>query len=117
RALTEGVEPEVTLAVDPMLPLTALATVATAFRERWPGVTLRVYTEALGGVAARVLDGTARLGVSSGYGVSGGALAVEPLAQVRLRPVAAAGTALAEAAGAGVVPDGEFADAVQIVLT
>lgn len=117
QALAGGVEPEVTLAVDPMLPLAALTTVATAFRARWPGVTLRVYTEALGGVAARVLDGTARLGVSAGFGVSGGALAVEPLAQVRLRPVAAAGAALAEAVVGGVVADAEFADAVQIVLT
>lgn len=117
RALSAGVEPEVTLAVDPMLPLSALTMVATVFRDRWPGVTLRVYTEALGGVAARVRAGSARLGVTAGFGVSGEALAVEPLAQVRLRAVAAAGTALAAAAMGGAAPDAAFSEVVQIVLT
>jgi len=115
RALSVGVEAEVSLAVDAMFPLAALAEVSAAFRERWPEVMLRVYTEALGGVLARVRDGSAVLGVTgSERGVDAG-LVFAPLAEVALRAVVAAGQPLAGRVGP--VPDEAFADEVQIVLT
>jgi len=115
RSLAAGVEAEVTLAIDAMFPLAALAEVSAAFRDRWPTTTLRVYTEALGAVVARVVDGSARIGVTADAGV-GPELDREPVAEVDLIAVVAAGQALAEGAPEP-LRDDAFADEVQIVLT
>lgn len=115
RALAGGVEAEVALAVDAMLPLAALAEVSAAFRERWPTVTLRLYTEALGGVMARVLDGSAALGVTAGQGTPATGVELVALAEVELRAVVAATQPLAQRVGP--IPDVAFTDEVQVVLT
>ncbi|PKN57261.1 MAG: LysR family transcriptional regulator [Deltaproteobacteria bacterium HGW-Deltaproteobacteria-14] len=115
RALAAGVEAEVALAVDAMLPLAALAEVSAAFRDRWPTVTLRLYTEALGGVMARVLDGSASVGVTAGQGAQATGVALVALAEVELRAVVAATQPLG--ARVGPIPDDAFRDEVQVVLT
>ncbi|TNF28630.1 MAG: LysR family transcriptional regulator [Deltaproteobacteria bacterium] len=114
RALAAGVETEVALAIDAMVPLDVLAEVSAAFRVAWPEVTLRVYTEALGGVMARVMDGSARLGVTSEVG-SPERLDSAPVAEVALVAVAAAGHPLAQRSAP--LDDAAFADEVQIVLS
>lgn len=61
--LTEGLEGEVSLAVDVMYPSDRLVAVLQAFASQFPTVTLTLQMEALGGVLKLVLDGESRLGI------------------------------------------------------
>jgi len=62
--LRRGLEAEVALAVDVMLPAARLADVLKTFGSAFPTVALRLHVEALGAVAALVLGRTAGLGIS-----------------------------------------------------
>lgn len=62
--LHSGLEPEVSVALDVMIPLDRVAGLLREFQEIYPTVTLRLHVEALGGVAALLLDGRAQLGIS-----------------------------------------------------
>jgi len=83
KGMLEGLEAEVSLAVDVMLPSERLGQVLRAFRAQFPTVALRLHVEALGAVASLVLDGQADLGIAG--------------------PVAAAVEGLERAAAAGAV--------------
>src|SRR5262249_33564686 len=48
KGLHDGLETEVSLAVDVMLPTSRLVDAVRAFESRFPGVTLRLHVEALG---------------------------------------------------------------------
>jgi len=63
RTLREGLEPELSVAVDVMYPMAALTDAVGSFRERFPDTPLRLYVEALGAVVQPVLEGTCRIGV------------------------------------------------------
>lgn len=63
-SLHRGLEAEVSLALDVMIPLDKVAGLLREFQETFPTVTLRLHVEALGGVAALLLDGRAQLGIS-----------------------------------------------------
>lgn len=63
RGLTAGLEAEVSLVVDVMLPTAPLVEVLEAFQAEFPTVSLRLQVEALGAVAQLVLDGGARIGI------------------------------------------------------
>lgn len=64
KGLLEGLEAEVDLAVDVMLPSSRLGRVLRGFAERFPTVTLRLHVEALGAVVSLVLDRQAVIGVA-----------------------------------------------------
>jgi DNA-binding transcriptional LysR family regulator len=64
KGLLDGLEAEVDLAVDVMLPAERLGEVLRAFAAEFPTVQLRLHVEALGAVTAMVLDGGAVVGVS-----------------------------------------------------
>jgi DNA-binding transcriptional LysR family regulator len=64
KGLLEGLEAEVDLAVDVMLPAERLGRVLREFARTYPTVSLRLHVEALGAVTAMVLDGRAAIGVS-----------------------------------------------------
>ncbi len=89
RALLKGLEAEVTLAVDVMLPSERLVDAVQAFEATFPTVKLRLYVEALSAVAQMVRKGDAMIGVG------GGLLEVEPelelvhVGDVEMIPVAA----------------------------
>jgi DNA-binding transcriptional LysR family regulator len=61
--LRAGLEAEVALVVDVMLPTCWLMDAVRAFESEFPTVTLRVYVEALGAVEQLVQAGTAGIGV------------------------------------------------------
>ncbi len=61
--LTGGLESEVALAVDVMMPTARLVEILRAFESEFPTVALRLYTEALGAVTQLVLSGVAHIGV------------------------------------------------------
>ncbi|MEY2884193.1 MAG: hypothetical protein RL490_1917, partial [Pseudomonadota bacterium] len=64
RGLLQGLEAELSLAVDVMLPTDRLVAALTAFQTEFPTVTVRLQVEALGAVAQTLLDGSAGLAVS-----------------------------------------------------
>ncbi len=63
RAMREGLEPELSVAMDVMYPMEALTKAAAHSRETYPHTPLRLYVEALGGVIKPVLDRACSIGV------------------------------------------------------
>jgi DNA-binding transcriptional LysR family regulator len=115
--LSEDLEPEVALCVDALFPTDILVTVCRDFLAQHPSVTLRVHTETLSAVAARVAEGSCQLGVSGPAALAAG-LSRSPLLTVRMIPVVAPGHPLAAAAAeARRVPAAELAQHVQVVLS
>jgi len=64
KGMLDGLEAEVSLVVDVMLPAERLGLVLRTFRAQFPTVSLRLHVEGLGAVAALVLDGQADLGIA-----------------------------------------------------
>src|ERR1700733_5434197 len=89
RSLLGGIEAEVTLVVDVMLPSERLVDAVQAFETTFPTVKLRLYVETLSAVAQVVRGGAAMIGGG------GGILATEPdwelihVDDVEMFPVAA----------------------------
>jgi DNA-binding transcriptional LysR family regulator len=88
QGLLEGLEPEVAIAVDVMLPTERLVDALQAFQAAFPTVPLRLHVEALGAVTQLVLDRTAMLGISGPLAAVGGTERMR-IGGVRLVPVAA----------------------------
>src|SRR5260221_5215054 len=63
RAMREGLEPELSVAMDVMYPMEALTRAAVYSRATYPHTPLRIYVEALGGVVKPVLDRNCSIGV------------------------------------------------------
>jgi len=114
RSLHQGLEPELALVVDVMVPGDVLAAVLRDFQRMFPSVTLRLNVEALGAVAALVLDGRAN------FGIGGPVIAEHPdldrqvVGSVELVPVAAPGHPLALLAR---IEPGEARRHLQLVLS
>jgi DNA-binding transcriptional LysR family regulator len=99
RGLSEGLEAEVALAVDVMLPHERLTGALAAFRGEFPTVALRLHAEALGGVVQRVRSGEAVLGITNTETLDARDLEQVGAGSVRLIPVAASGHPLARKNG------------------
>ncbi len=67
KGLLGGLEAEVGLAVDVMFPPARAAKVLRQFATEFPTVKLRLHVEALGAVAAMVIDQTAVIGISGPF--------------------------------------------------
>ena len=63
RSLSEGLEPELAVAVDVMFPITVLTAAVRDFQLAYPHTPLRLYVEALGAVLEPLMDGRCRLAV------------------------------------------------------
>jgi len=109
-----GLEASVSLCVDALFPLSALLDLCTAFATEFPDVDLRIDTQVMSAVSARVLEGKATLGIASPGGIAPG-LERQVLSAVRMLPVVAPTHPLA--ALTGKIPQKRFADAIQIVLS
>ena len=112
--MTMGLEASVSLCLDALFPLDAVLDLCRGFTREFPAVDLRIDTQVLSAVSARVLDGTATLGVASPMGIAPG-LERHVLAPIRMVPVVSPRHPLA--AIGGHVPQESFADAIQIVLS
>ena len=62
KGMSAGLEPELSVVIDVFYPIERLPA-ATEFRQKFPGVALRIYVEALGGAIQPVLDGRCSIGV------------------------------------------------------
>ena len=109
-----GLEASVSLCVDAVYPVSALVALCTAFAKEFPSVDLRVDTQVMSAVTARVLDGSATLGVVGPLGVAAG-LEIRRLAPIQMIPVVASTHPLAGQGEAG-VSTARLAECVQIVL-
>ena len=115
RAMHEGLEPELSVAVDVMYPMERLTKAASFSRKTFPHTALRLYVEALGGVIKPVLDGTCHIGVIGSLPLVPDELQEEPLLDVPFATVVAATHPLA--AKRGVVSKPTLQKHVQLVLT
>jgi DNA-binding transcriptional LysR family regulator len=114
KGLLDGLEAEVGLAIDVMLPTERLGRVLRAFATEYPTVSLHLHTEALGAVTAMVLDGTAVVGISGplAEGVEG--IQSRTAGSVAMIPVAAPDHPLSRM---DPITPGASRDHVQLVLT
>ncbi|MCY1672023.1 LysR family transcriptional regulator [Novosphingobium sp. SL115] len=114
RNFNQGLEAELGLAIDVMFPTPLVAAVLREFQQLYPTVQLRLHVEALGGIAALVVDGEAELGIGGPELVAMPDLEREAIGQVDLIPVAAPDHPLARME---IIPPGEARKHRQLVLT
>src|SRR5438552_17637901 len=86
RAMREGLEPELSVAMDVMYPMDALTRAALHSRETYPHTPLRLYVEALGGVIKPVLDRNCSIAVIGSLPVVPDELRSEPLPSIPFAP-------------------------------
>jgi len=113
RGIRQGLETELALAVDVMFPSADIAAVLRDFQAVFPTVDLRLHVEALGAVAALVLDGRADLAIGGPGIIDHPELERTAVGHVELVPVAAPGHPLAQ----GTIAPGETRQHLQLVLT
>ncbi|GGC24832.1 LysR family transcriptional regulator [Novosphingobium marinum] len=114
RSLKQGLEAELSIAVDVMVPGEVTAHVLREFQRMFPSVTLRLQVEGLGAIAALVLDGTATFGIAGPDVGTHPDLERQSVGSVALAPVAAPSHPLATLDR---IPPGEARKHLQLVLT
>jgi DNA-binding transcriptional LysR family regulator len=114
RSLSRGIEAEISLVLDMMLPSVRVVDVLKAFRAEFPTVPLRLYIEALGAVTQMVLDGAATIGICGALDEAVAGIERIGVGSVEWIPVAAPDHALALA---GRNAPGAGRDHIQLVLT
>jgi DNA-binding transcriptional LysR family regulator len=114
KGLLDGLEAEVDLAVDVMLPSERLGKILRKFAIEFPTVQLRLHVEALGAITAMVLDRGAAIGISGP--LAAGVEGVECIAagSVPMVPVAAPDHPLGRMER---IPPGAGREHTQLVLT
>jgi DNA-binding transcriptional LysR family regulator len=115
RAMREGLEPELSVAMDVIYPMEALTKAAAQSRKTYPHTPLRLYVEALGGVIKPVLDRTCSIGVIGTLPLVPDELQSEALLSVLFVTVVGPSHPLARSRG--VVSRSTIAKHVQLVLT
>jgi DNA-binding transcriptional LysR family regulator len=115
KGISGGLESELSVVVDVLFPIEAIAESAKEFRDRFPRTPLRLYVEALGGAYQPVLDGRCSLGVVGSLPIAPGSMSLERLQGVHMIMVAARGHPLA--GSTGVISRAALAKHVQLVLT
>ena len=115
RAMREGLEPELAVAMEVMFPMEALTRAASHSRKTYPHTPLRLYVEALGAVIKPVLDRQCSIGVIGSLPVISDELQMEPLLDLPFVAVVSPSHPLA--ARRGTVSASAVAKQVQLVLT
>jgi len=115
KGMSAGLEPELSVVIDVFYPIDAITQIATEFRQKYPGVALRIYVEALGGAVKPVLDGRCSIGVIGSLPVIPDTLTHERLPGIAFLMVAARDHALASHRGK--IPKEVLGKHTQIVLT
>jgi DNA-binding transcriptional LysR family regulator len=113
RGLLQGLEAEVHLVLDVILPAARVVDALKAFRAEFPTVSLRLYMEALGTVTQMVLDRTATVGICGPLDVEVAGLERVGVGSVEWIPVAAPDHPLARA---GRNPPGAGRSHIQLVV-
>ena len=114
RGFLDELEPEVSLAVDSMLPSDRLTTLLREFHAQFPTVPVRLLVETLGGVERVVRSGLASIGVGSLLHMDMTGFRRVDIESVQIIPVAAPDHPLAKANEAAPLQASDF---VQLVLS
>jgi DNA-binding transcriptional LysR family regulator len=115
RAMREGLEPELSVAMDVMYPMEALTRAAVHSRTTYPYTPLRLYVEALGGVIKPVLDRNCSIGIIGSLPLVQDELQSEPLLSIPFVTVVSPSHPLARSRG--VASASAIAEHAQLVLT
>jgi DNA-binding transcriptional LysR family regulator len=115
KTLREGLEPELSLSIDAMYPMSTLTDAVGSFRDAFPYTPLRLYVDVLGAAIEPVLQGTCQIGVIGMSPVVPDSMRSEPLLDVPMVTVVAPAHPLASYKG--VIPKSELQKHVQLVLT
>ncbi|GJD92998.1 HTH-type transcriptional regulator ArgP [Methylobacterium iners] len=113
KGMLQGLESELHIVLDTLLPEHRVLDALTSFREQFPTVTLYLYIESLGAVTKLVLDRVATIGIAGPLVTIDGIEKIG-VGSVRMIPVAAPGHSLATAVNN---PPGAGRNHVQLVLT
>ena len=89
RGIAGGLEAELALVVESMLPMTTLVDALTRFQAEFPSVQTRIHVETLGASSQLLLDGVADLGLVTEFASQFEALERTPVDEIELVPVAA----------------------------
>jgi DNA-binding transcriptional LysR family regulator len=103
------------LVIDVFYPIDAITQVAKEFRQQYPGVSLRIYVEALGAAIQPVLDGRCSIGVIGSLPVIPDTLSRERLPGIAFIMVAARDHPLSSYKGK--IPKEVLGRHTQIILT
>lgn len=115
RAMSAGLEAEVSVVSDLVFPLAPLCSIFYEFNRQFPGVSLRIYSDSLGGVADLVLNGTCSLGILATLPEVPAGLIGHALSPIDTQVVAAPGHPLAQVDGR--ISTHSLRDHPQIVLS
>ncbi len=115
RGPAGGLEAELSVVIDVMLPTRILTQAVADFSLRFPDVPLRLNVEALGAVLQPLLDGTCAFGIVGTLPDVPGSVVREYLMEVQIVPVAAPSHPLGRHRGPLTIND--LSGHVQIVLT
>lgn len=114
RSLQQGLESELSLAVDVMVPGCTLAPILRDFQRMFPSVPLRLHVEALGATAALVIDGKVDIAIGGPVAADCPEVERQRVGSVELIPVAAPSHPLARMDR---IAPGETRRHLQLVLT
>jgi DNA-binding transcriptional LysR family regulator len=114
KGLLGGLEAEVSLVVDVMLPSDRLVDAVRAFEAQFPTVKLRLYVEALSAVSQLVQSGVATVGIGGLMHIAAPGIEQTAVGSVELIPVAAPSHPLAQKK---VMHAGEVRRHRQLILT
>src|ERR1700751_5440709 len=115
KTLREGLEPELSLSIDGLYPMSGLLDAGPKLRHKFPRTPLRLFVEALGAVIEPVLQGTCQIGIVGSLPVLPETVHSEFLLNVPLVTVVAPTHPLASYKG--IIPQSELQRHVQLVLT
>lgn len=115
KGLAGGLEPELSVVLDVLMPIEVVTAAVTAFHAAFPGVPLRLYVEALGAAVAPVLDGRCAFAVLASLPTLPPGLVRERLWSVQMVFVASPRHPLGRHDGP--ITREVLADHVQLVLT
>jgi DNA-binding transcriptional LysR family regulator len=115
KALSTGLEAEVSLVVDVMFPACTLVRILHAFQREFPTVSMRLRMEALGAVTELVMEGVCHIGISGWMPGTPDTIERQACGFVTMVPVASPQHALAQIEGR--IPSAVLREHTQLVLT
>ncbi len=113
RGMGEGLEAQLTVAVDALFPMSVVIDLVRGFRDVYPAVPLSLRTGVLGEVLDELESGAASVGIS-GLSTIPRQFAQRPIGEIELVPVVGPRHPLAQRPG--VISDAELARHVHIVI-
>ena len=115
RSLARGLEPELSIAIDPMFPMPMVVDVLKVFSNRFPSVPPHVHVRSLGAAAQLVIDGPCAIGMLPFVISDLTPLKTFPILTIELVPVVAPTHPLS--AVRGLIPTQTLHQHVQLVLS